>query len=272
MNPIGSNSLKTLVLADKVMDYVPILSTGTNLINLFQKIVMIPRVNAETVSSNDYYRYLKEKSIERCILLLIPGIGNLLVIASDNFRHLFRNKEFITNYPSLYSLASSEVLEDRDVFFEIVKKCPYALCTPNTPFQDDEEIVLAAVTRNGLVIKAASNRLKNEEKIGWEAVSNEPSAVIYLSSRLKAKKDIGLLAVSKKGNLLADLDDSLKRNRDVVLQAVTSDGSSLKHASNALKNDRKIVSKAIETCPLAIFAASERLQNDPTIIQKLKAV
>jgi|GEM_PF-2893599 len=62
---------------DRFSDYVPILSTVTNLIDLFQKCVVIPLMNQQSVSSSHYYTYLNQKSFLRCVLLLVPVLGNI---------------------------------------------------------------------------------------------------------------------------------------------------------------------------------------------------
>lgn len=77
--------------ADLAFDYLPYLSTGNAILTLFLKCVCkcLPR---ETVANNRVWRHIEEKSIWRCIVLLVPFIGNIAVMfydfASGNFDRL----------------------------------------------------------------------------------------------------------------------------------------------------------------------------------------
>lgn len=83
-----------LVKADNICDYIPVVSTATNLVDLFQKAVVIPKLDADVISSSHYYTHLKNKGIFRCLALLLPFIGNLLVAISD-FREQPGMKTFL---------------------------------------------------------------------------------------------------------------------------------------------------------------------------------
>ncbi|MBS4168592.1 HEAT repeat domain-containing protein [Parachlamydia sp. AcF125] len=72
-----------LLKADRVSDYIPAISTITNLIDLFQKCVVLPFKQKINVSKSHYYAYLKQKSFSRCVVLLLPVIGNILVAIYD---------------------------------------------------------------------------------------------------------------------------------------------------------------------------------------------
>ncbi|MBS4169054.1 ankyrin repeat domain-containing protein [Parachlamydia sp. AcF125] len=82
-----------LLKADRIADYVPGLSTITNLIDLFQKYVMLPTKQKANISNNHYYSYLKQKSFSRCIVLLVPVIGNISVAIYDFAKGKYNHKE-----------------------------------------------------------------------------------------------------------------------------------------------------------------------------------
>ena len=73
----------SLVALDTFFDYTPVASTVTNLIDIFQKCLVVPFLEKSYVDSSRYYTHLKQKSFKRCILLLVPVIGNLTIIFSD---------------------------------------------------------------------------------------------------------------------------------------------------------------------------------------------
>lgn len=76
-------------------DYIPGVSTATNAVALLGKAI-IPHIHPDqksyTAISNDepkhYYQYIQEKDVSRSLLLLIPGIGNLIVGIVDFTKHL----------------------------------------------------------------------------------------------------------------------------------------------------------------------------------------
>ena len=69
-----------LIKIDQYADYVPFVSTATNLVDLFQKCVLIPRMKPEEIEQSRYYTYLQDKSVMRCITLLVPLFGNGVII------------------------------------------------------------------------------------------------------------------------------------------------------------------------------------------------
>ena len=72
-----------LVSADRVCDYIPIISTVSNTVGLFQKYCVIDCIDDRDLANGHYYTYLKEKSTMRSVVLLIPVIGNVLVSLHD---------------------------------------------------------------------------------------------------------------------------------------------------------------------------------------------
>ena len=60
-------------------DKVPVLSTLSNLFDLFQKCI----VSQAIVKKSHYYTHLNKKSFFRCVVLLVPIFGNIAVISYD---------------------------------------------------------------------------------------------------------------------------------------------------------------------------------------------
>jgi hypothetical protein len=58
-------------------EYLPVVSTGVNLINIFQKCVIMPCMNKRTIGRSPYYRHLRDKSLMQCAILLVPVVGNI---------------------------------------------------------------------------------------------------------------------------------------------------------------------------------------------------
>ena len=80
--PFTVNSSELYVLADRVCDYVPVVSTFVNLYDLFAKYALLSEPTHEA-SMDVYTVYIQRKSVFRCITLLIPVIGNLSIAVLD---------------------------------------------------------------------------------------------------------------------------------------------------------------------------------------------
>lgn len=70
---------ESLAKIDAACDYIPLVSTLTNLIDLFIKFVLPYFVSQDAIRLNHYYRHLEKKSFSRCFLLAIPFVGNMLI-------------------------------------------------------------------------------------------------------------------------------------------------------------------------------------------------
>lgn len=116
----------SFVKANNVCDYIPAVSTLSNLADLFQKCVVLPFINNQTIVNSHYYTHLKNKPVLRCIVLLIPVIGNIIVGIYD-----FANRKY----------------NDRDVMFAAVQRNGWLLKYASEQLQGDKEIVFAAVKK-----------------------------------------------------------------------------------------------------------------------------
>lgn len=90
-----SNVNDFFVKADNACDYIPFVSTLSNLIDLFQKCVVLPLVSNQSIVNSHYYTHLKNKSILRCTFLLIPVIGNIIVGIYDFTNRKYNDKNFM---------------------------------------------------------------------------------------------------------------------------------------------------------------------------------
>lgn len=67
---------------DQIADYVPGLSTLTNITNLFLKCIFY--FCPKSLETNHYFAHLETKSTDRCLVLLLPVIGNIILGIYDN--------------------------------------------------------------------------------------------------------------------------------------------------------------------------------------------
>ncbi|WP_068469889.1 hypothetical protein [Candidatus Protochlamydia phocaeensis] len=72
-----------LIEIDRIGDYLPIASTVINLIDLFEKCVLKAYSQSAFVKTNRYFSYISDKSSLRCVVLLVPVLGNIAVGIHD---------------------------------------------------------------------------------------------------------------------------------------------------------------------------------------------
>ena len=81
----------TPIKIDNILDYIPIVSTFSNLVNLIGKIAL-HTIDVKSMEKPSYLIHLHDKSYMRCIALLVPILGNLAVILSDAMEETTSNK------------------------------------------------------------------------------------------------------------------------------------------------------------------------------------
>jgi len=73
------NISNVLIQVDNVCDYIPVVSSVTNLVVIFQKYVVMPNLKESNIVNNHYFIHLQNKNTVRCVVLLLPVLGNIFV-------------------------------------------------------------------------------------------------------------------------------------------------------------------------------------------------
>lgn len=71
----------TFAEVDMVCDYIPFISTVSNIVDLFQKCVY--KCLPDNIAKNRYWSHINLKDISRCLILLVPILGNIYIAFSD---------------------------------------------------------------------------------------------------------------------------------------------------------------------------------------------
>ncbi|WP_044881298.1 DUF4116 domain-containing protein [Neochlamydia sp. EPS4] len=227
-----SNLSQACSRIDNIADYIPVISTVTNLVDLFQKCIISTFISKESLVKSHYYAHLSDKSFGRCITLLIPVLGNLTIAILDFLHRKSDNKK----------------QQDKN------------LSSKHTTLQKDKEALFAIVKKEGLALKGARLELQKDKDIVLTAVKQNGEALQYASRELRDNKSIVLAAVEQNGWALEFASPRLQNDKDVVLTALRQNGGALRYASPRLKDDPKIVLAAIQENGWALTEASERLK------------
>lgn len=108
-------------------------------------------------------------------------------------------------------------------------------------FEDDREVVLTAVRKDGRALERASIRLTEDRWVVLAAVRNDAGALLHT-------------------------DDGLLRDFDLMLAAVTTNRFAFRHASPSLKNDAEFVGEVVRMYPTLLGVASKAARRDRDIV------
>lgn len=173
-------TIEVLSNMDSVLDYVPVISTITNLCDLFLKYLILPRMDSEKIENNHYYTYLDLKKPSRCILLLIPVIGNIIVALVDLRKYIAR-------------VEPSRIV-DRNIALAAVQQSGLNLRYVSEELCNERDIVLAAARQNGRALRYASEGLRNDREIVLAAVQQDGRAQRYASEGLHDDQEVVVVA------------------------------------------------------------------------------
>lgn len=134
-------------------------------------------------------------------------------------------------------------------------------------FQNNADVVRAAIMQNVFALRYANPELQNNFEIVKIAVTQNGLSLKYASPELRNNPDIVRVAVTQYGSALMFASEELKNNYEIVKVAVTQEGSALKYASEELKNNFNIVKIAVTQEGFALKYASPELQNNPDIVR-----
>lgn len=120
------------------------------------------------------------------------------------------------------------------------------------PDSEDPDYALAAIRRNGLMLKFIPEALQNSLDFISEAVRLQGAALEYASKELQSMPEVARLAVQEDGCALRHASSSVRNDRSVVLDAVEKHGTALRFASDALQADLEVALAAVERDGMAL--------------------
>ena len=132
--------------------------------------------------------------------------------------------------------------------------------------KNDKEVVMVAVTQNGMALAHASVRLRHTREVVKVAVQQNGLALETASYELRADKEVCLIAAKQNIHSLAYADDSVKNEADFMLKIVELNAEALVYASESVRSNSKIVFTAVKQLGTTLEWASKELQNDRKIV------
>nr|NGY94864.1 hypothetical protein [Neochlamydia sp. AcF84] len=217
-----SNSCRFIV---NKSDYLPFVSTVTNLVYIFQKAVILPIKQKGCMPKSSYYNHLSQKSFARCIILLLPALGNIIIGIYD-FAHRKNYNKNTGVEPINYNDGTSTFTHQ--------------------PFKNDIKIDLATEKQDDSDLGYA-NEATPFEKVYYQAcleLVQKDGLVLKYTPTFRNHKEFVLAAVRQNGLALDHASPELQNDREVVLIAVQQNASAVQYASQELQNDPIIIALA----------------------------
>jgi len=148
------------------------------------------------------------------------------------------------------------IVEDPGVNSDLVVSwCQYFNALPDnidvpSIVKADRQIALAAVLKDGALVRYLDDALKQDRVVVLAAVQQDAVSMRFVGHYFKGDREIVLAALHEERCFtLADADESLQCHRSFVLQAVKCNGRQLKYAKDNFQADRRFVSLAATSSP-----------------------
>jgi len=237
---------KFLVKADAFLDYVPLASTFSNALVIAQKIISnLRKSNSEEKITKRYFTHINDKSYKDCAILLIPFVNTAFCL-----------------YRSHQKRSVLKKINQEEIDLKIAKN----FTSLPERIKQDKDVALAAVQKNGLLLKEIKPTHKGYKKIASAAIKNDIRAVSHVSattlgtlgSLIKEEstkqKDILREQVLKGSISLKDvvITEGIHDDKEVALAAVTRDGLELERVSLSCEDYIKVAKAAIRQNPDAL--------------------
>ena len=152
--------------------------------------------------------------------------------------------------------------QDREIVLAAVKQNGRSLQFAPEELRRDSEIVLAAVKQNGGAFEYAPEQLQEDRKFVLAVVKLNGGALQYASEVLQQDREVVLAAVKQNHDALEWASEELHRDREVVLASVKHYSTLLKYGTDEWKQDRDVVLAAVKQDGGALQYASKELRQD----------
>ncbi len=265
-----------LAKLDVICDLIPVISTVSNCVNVFQKAIAIVANASEATDQKEvkshYYTHLEAKSFLFCSVCLIPVIGNVIT-----FIYYFGYKKYGDKEAIVKALKEIRGDDAQNKQIELVKSVSPWL-------RDDADFMANVVKLNSKLLEFASDRLKDDRDFMKSSINSNRELLRFASDRLQEDpefiQNLVMNACSFEEvqmTFMKSISPRLKDNGDFMTSIVQSKGKLLEFASNRLKDDpafiENIIIKAesLEQVQDVFVYVSPRLKNNADFMLKVIA-
>ena len=169
--------------------------------------------------------------------------------------------------PSPLKYASKALQNDEEVVLAAVTNNHSAFRYANDCFKCNKAIVLIVVANCGYALSQVHHSLQDDKVVVLAAVNNNVRAFKFASYRVKKDRSLVLFA-AKNGCSIEYIPEDFLSDKDVVLAAMKSGASSgwgFERADDTLKNDRSFVLNVVSYCGEAFRCLPMMLRSDKEV-------
>lgn len=243
-------ALNRFTQLDHNCTYIPLASTFTNLAILVNKVFQ-ERVSTESSINHssepksffDPKVYVREKSLARCVILLVPVYGNMIVFIVDCLYGKYDIEEImlqeIKKDPQLIQKSSRRLMRDADYLLKAIEINYEVLKFIDEDFRSNEKFMLEAIERNYKSIQFVDARLVKDETFVQRAKA-------AMQAQVKDDEQVALDAFKNFDFPIQDLSKRLQSNQKFILQVAKIDCVGVKGASKKLLKDKSFICALVE--------------------------
>lgn len=281
---------------DHIFDKIPVFSTFSNLVDLFQKY----HFKGITETKYPLYtRYIEQKKTWKCLLLLIPIIGNI-VVALAELREARREKQYLDTIDDPmkdpfqdwdYNVCPEEFKTSRSIAQAYVKADYKNLKWVPVYLKDDEEFVLQAIRdritsfkENEPIRQYYSQRLEKDPafqaKVRNLCLIEDVDSAIDIPEQFTNDREVCLAVVKRYPTAIFRVSDQLRDDKAFILEILKNIDEQnrdtkletihyiLKHIGKSLRNDPDFIYEIIQIDPRFFNYASNELLNNKVFVLK----
>ena len=196
------------------------------------------------------YKFLSDKKREDKSILLaaLSADSHQLGYSSDGEHEGGTSSDLcarilFASRPSPFKYASKALQNDEEVVVAAVTNNYSAFRYADDSFKCNKAIVLIVVANCGYALSQVHHSLRDDTEVVSAAVNNDVRAFRFASDRVKKNRSLVLLA-AKNGCSIEDIPKDFLSDKDVILATMGEEGSyclTFSYADDSLKNDRSFV-------------------------------
>ena len=254
----------SLVKWDQRLEYVPVASSITNLVDLFLKTAVLLFKNPATITGNPFYTHLKDKSFTRCTVLLVPVLGNVAVWLYDLSQRKDTSSYILRMMairPDYIAEASERLKGDKTFLLQAIKVNPDATMKHcSVQLIDDPDFMLEAIGVSEDAFRYLSDRLRGDNNFLNQAVLKNNSVLKYIQLYTYL---LNLVIVN--GSLLEKLSLDYKESTSFVSSAIAKNPPCLKHSP--LRDNQRFMWEKLAKDGLLLQYAGEEIQKSHLFVK-----
>lgn len=271
---MNSNSIpilieKGLVGLDCICDYIPFVSSLSNIVDLVAKSILDKSIPYGG-TTNYYFTHLRAKSSNRSTILLIPIIGNIVVCFYDIFAHMGNFMDHMGKKES--SLDNWLIWDDQQAILKYMRdnlkgdfSYPSLACVSQN-LKNDKKFIIEYLSE----LKNSISCLSIKNTFELTKLENRESDVLkHVGLRLQGDKDVVMAALDVGYRSFRYASEELRDQNEILLKAIKDDPRALEFASNRMRDDEALILKCVKENPLAFAFASEKLRNNKEFVRKV---